>query len=192
MVVKIVERHRISANHWYRFLPRRLQFWIAHIGVKLGIIRRYGYLQVTVHHPDGTDSIARGYNIIPDVGIKLWGDILANVETTDLDIAFMEPGEGTTTPVIGDIDVADELEGSPTPARLAVTSVVRNVSTPFDVVAETFVTTSDYTRPQTINELTIWMNDDPATKLFARGVLGTGIVLNSGDTATLNYSLVFR
>ena len=82
MTIKVIERHRFSPNHWYRFLPRRIQYYLAYIGIKLGIIRRYGVLSVVVTHPDGSTSTAKGYNIIVDDGIKRIGDILAGKDMT--------------------------------------------------------------------------------------------------------------
>ena len=189
--VTINERHSLSKGHWFRFLPRKWQFWVMHIAVKLHLVRRYDYVKVVVHGQD-KDKTTYGYNLIPDVGIKILGDILAGVETTDTDLTFIEPGEGTTAPVIGDTDVEDPLEGSPHPARLPFTVQARSATTPFEIEISAFIATDDYTRPQTINELTVWFNDDAGTKLFARAVLASGNTINAGDTATLTYGIIFR
>jgi len=163
--------------------------------VKLGLVRRYDRVSVTVHK-DGikrpTDKTHYGYNIITDVGIKKLGDILIGDETTDLDLAFLEPGEGTTTPAIGDTDVEDPLEGSPHPARLAQTDQTRSASSPFEVEISAFIGTTTYDRPQTISELTVWWDDDPGTKLFGRAILGTPVTITGTDTATLIYGIIFR
>ena len=193
--LEIRERHSLSKGHWFRFLPRKWQFWIMHIAVKLKLVRRYDRVSVTIHH-DGikrtTDKTVYGYNLIPDVGIKHLGDMLIGAETTDIDLAFIEPGEGSTAPVIGDIDVEDALEGSPHPARLPETNQTRSVTTPFEVEISAFVGSTDYTRPQTISELTVWFNDDPGTKMFARAILGAPVALTGTDTATLIYGIIFR
>jgi len=170
--VRSGESHRLSKGHWYGFLPRRWQYYIMHLMVKLRLVRRYDLITITVHGQGG-DRTVHGYNIIPDVGIKTLGDILVGDEVTDFDLAFIEPGSGTTTPVVGNTDVETALAGSPTPARLAFTTQDRAAASPFEVEIAAFVSTGDYTRPQTINELTVWWNDDPGTKLFGRAVLAT-------------------
>ena len=99
----IKERHSLgSRGHWYSFLPRKWQYYIAKIGIKLGIIRRYGVFKVLVHRANGTEETRIGYNILVDNAIKRIGDILAAVNSTDIDLGFIEPGSGTTTPAIGD------------------------------------------------------------------------------------------
>lgn len=190
MPVNIIERHRIgAAKHWYSFLPRQWQFWVAHIGIKLGIIRRYGRLVVVVTHPDGSTTTSMGYNLIVDNGIKRIGDILAAINATDIDLGFLEPGSGTTIPVIGNTDTETPL----TPAdRLASTAQTRSATTPFEVVITTFISSTKYTRPQTINELCVFFTPDETGNLFARGLLSTPITLNANDTATLTYGHVFR
>ena len=192
MTISIIERHPNfrQANHWYRFLPRRWQYYVAHIGIKLGIIRRYGYLKVEVKRAKtGKIDTAYGYNIIVDNGIKRIGDILAGIETTDIDLGFLEPGSGTTTPVIGDTDTETPL----TPAdRLAVTLQTRSAVTPFEVVVSTFISSTKYTRPQTINELVVFFTPDETGDAFARGLLSTPITLEANDTATISYGHVFR
>jgi hypothetical protein len=169
---------------------RRLRYYIAHIGVKLGIIRRYGRLKVEVTRAGtGKKETVYGYNIIVDEGIKQLGDILAAVETTNTSIEYIEPGSGTTTPVIGDTDTETPL----TPAtRNPVTTQTRNAVSPFDVVVDYFVSSTKYTRPQTINELCIFFEDDPSGTMFARVLLSTAITLNTNDTATISYGVVFR
>ena len=189
--IKQRERHSLSGGHWYRFLPRKWQYYVMHLMVKLHLVKRYDRVTVTVHRQGG-DITVHGYNLIPDVGIKKLGEILVADETTDIDLAFLEPGEGTTTPAIGDTDVEDPLEGSPHPARLPFTTQTVSASSPFEIEIAAFISTADYTRPQTISELTVWWNDDPGTKLFGRAVLASGIVLNTGDTATLTYGIIFR
>ena len=191
MTISVIERHPNfrQANHWYRFLPRRWQYYVAHIGIKLGIIKRYGILKVVVTHPDGSTTTSKGYNIIVDNGIKRIGDILAGIETTDIDLGFLEPGSGSTTPVIGDTDTETPL----TPAdRLAATSQTRSAVTPFEVVISTFISSTKYTRPQTINELVVFFTPDETGDAFARGLLSTPITLEANDTATISYGHVFR
>jgi len=197
-MAKIIFKERLNfgkGNHWYRFLPRKWQFWIMHISVKLGLVRRYDRVTVILHKngiKTKHDKKYYGYNLIPDVGITKLGDILIGDETTDLDLAFLEPGEGTTPPVIGDTDVEDPLEGSPHPARLPQTAQTRAASSPFEVEISAFIDTGDYDRPQTISELTVWWNDDPGTKLFGRAILGSSVEITGVDTATLIYGIIFR
>ena len=174
MVVKIVERktrhHIIRSN-------------TEHIGIG-------GFFEIRIHRADtGKDEYHSISNIITDTGIKRLGDILAAVESTDIDLGFIEPGSGTTTPVIGDTDTETPLT---TADRLAATLQTRSASSPFEVVIEAFINSTKYDRPQTINELCVFFTPDETGDLFARGVLVTGIVLNADDTATINYSILFR
>lgn len=189
MSISVIERHKVGGNHWYRFLPRKVQFYISHIGVKLRIIKRYGLLKVVVNHADGSTEERIGYNIIPDVGIIHIGDILAGVETINIDIAFIEPGSGTTTPVIGDTDTETPLT---TADRLPVTAQTRSSTTPFEVVVSAFIASTKYTRPQTINELVVFFGPDESGDIFARGLLSAPITLNANDTATISYGTIFR
>ena len=187
-IVKITERHSLGGTHWYGFLPRRLQYYVAAIGVKLGLVHGYGRLKVTVNHPDGTFDRVTGYNIIVDEGIKRLGDILADVETTDIALDFIEPGTGVTTPAIGDTDTETPL----TTADRKPTTLTRSATTPFEVVASFFIASTIYTRPQTINQLCVFFEDDPSGPMFAKGLLATAITLNANDTATISYGVVFR
>ena len=188
-IVNVMERTPLSKGHWYGFLPRRLQYYVAHIGVKLGLVHSYNRLGVTVNHPDGTFTRVSGYNIVVDEGIKRLGDILADVETTDIALDFIEPGSGSTTPVIGDTDVETAL----TPADRKPTSLSRSATTPFEVVASFFIASNVYlSRPQTIRELCVYFEDDPSGVMYARGLLATAITLNANDTATISYGVVFR
>lgn len=187
--IKITEKYSFSHNHWYGFLPRKWKSTLVKLGIKLGIVKRYGHLMVMVERADGSFDSAEGYNIITDVGIKHIGDILAGDESTNIDLAFMEPGSGTTPAAIGDTDTETPL----TPAdRLAATNQTRATASPFEVVIEAFVSSTKYTRPQTINELCVFFGPDESGDLFARGVLSSGITLNTNDTATLTYGFVFR
>ncbi len=188
-IIKITERNPLSSgNHWYRFLPRRLQYYVAHIGVKLGLVHSYNRLGVTVNHPDGTFTRVSGYNIIVDEGIKRLGDILADVETTDIALNFIEPGSGVTTPAIGNTDTETPL----TAATRNATVLTRSATTPFEVVASYFIPSTQYTRPQNINQLAVFFEDDPSGVMFALGLLSTTITLNANDTATISYGVVFR
>jgi hypothetical protein len=188
--IKNLDRHSLSYNHWYRFLPRKLQYYIAHAGVKLGIIKRYGKLQVVANYPDGTSKTVNGYNIITDDGIIRLGDILAGVETTNTEIGWIEAGSGTTTPVIGDSALATPLTG-PGSGRRAVDTQTRATSSPYEVVVSEFIDSNTYTRDQTINELGIFF-ESTGNNMFARGVLVTGITLTTGTTATISYGVVLR
>jgi len=149
-----------------------------------------GEFSIVVHKKNGDTKVQVAKNIITDVGIKHLGDILAGFETTDIDLGFIEPGEGTTEPAIGDTDTEDELEGSPT-ARIAVTAQSRQSSSPFEISIEGFIDSGDYTRPQTISELCVFFTPVGGV-LFARALLATPELLSTSDTVTINYSLTFR
>jgi len=187
--MNITDNFRISKSHWYGKLPRRVQTFIVSAGIKLGLIHRYGKLQVIITHPDGSKSKQIGYNILTDVGLKHMGDILVGAEVTNLDIGFIEPGSGTTTPVIGDTDTETPLT---TADRIPATSQTRSSSSPFHITIDGFISSTKYTRPQTINELAIFFTPDVTGDLFARGVLAAGIVLNSGDAALISYAFIWR
>jgi len=187
--MRIKDNFRISKSHWYGFLPRRLQYYLISIAIKLGFIHRYGKLEVIVTSPDGKVKKSQGYNILTDVGLKHLGDILVGTEVTNLTLGFIEPGSGTTTPVVGDTDTETAL----TPAdRLAATVLSRGGSSPFEVVVESFITSTKYTRPQTINELAIFFGPDESGDIFARGLLAVGVTLNANDTASILYGFIWR
>ena len=181
---------RIKLNrHWYGFLPPKIQYYIAKIGIRLGIIRKYGKLTVTVNSPNGKSKTVHGYNIITNDGIKALNTVLGGTETTNTKIAFIEPGKSDTTPTINNTDIGSGL----TPVdRVAITTVTQGSSSPFALVFEAFLSSTKYTRSQTIKELAIYFGPDESGKMFARGVLGTAITLGNNATATLTYGLVFR
>lgn len=187
--MQVVDNFRIAKSHWYGFLPRRLQAPLVSFGIKLGLLHRYGKIEVIVTHPDGSKTKRTGYNILTNIGLQHMGDILAGIETTDIDIGFIEAGSGTTTPAIGDTDTETPLT---TADRLAAASQTRSSTSPYHVTIEGFINSTKYTRPQTINELCIFFTPDETGDLFARGVLPSGIVLNSGDTAQLTYAFIWR
>ncbi len=148
-----------------------------------------GVFGITVHRADGTEEHQSVKNIIVTDGVKRLGDILAGVETTDIDLGFMEGGTSDQTPVVGDTDTVAPLTGSGS-GRLAQIAQTRSVTTPFEVVITIFIDSVILTRPQTIKELCVFFTPSNGD-LFARGVLETPIVLNASDTATLTYSIVF-
>jgi hypothetical protein len=187
--MQIADNFRISKSHWYGILPRRIQRLIVDVGIKLGFIHRYGKLEVVVNHSDGSKSKSYGYNILTDAGLKHLGDILTSAETTNIDIGFMETGNGTTTPLVGDTALASALVPA---ARIAASAQTRGTSSPFEISIQAFIGSSTYTRPQTINELGIFFTPDVTGTLFARGVLSTGVVLAASDTATLTYAMIWR
>ncbi len=150
----------------------------------------HGEFSIVVHYPDGRTQTSVSKNIITDVGLKHLGDILAGDETTDLDLGFIEPGIGTTPADISDTDTETELPGSPT-TRLPITLQSRATTSPFEVSIEGFIDTGDYTRPETITELCVFFTDIDGD-IFARSVLASSVLLSTGATATINYSLVFR
>jgi len=174
MTIEIIER---APRHHIVKVPiekPRLggEFWI-------DVVRASGKVEDRIHAP----------NLIVDAGIKQLGDILTNNEVTDLDLSFIEPGEGTATPLITDTDINDPLDPAD---RLAATAQTRSSTTPFEVVISAFITSIKYTRPQTITELAVYFADDPSGTMFARGKLDTPIILNSSDTATISYGILFR
>jgi hypothetical protein len=187
--MQIIDNFRIAKSHWYGFLPRRLQYYLVKAGIKLGFIHRYGLLTVTIKNPDGKTKKVQGYNILTDIGLKHLSDVLGGIDTTNTSVGFMEAGSGTTTPVIGDSDTETPLT---TADRLAVTLATRSTTTPFELVFETFINSTKYTRPQTINELVLFFTPDETGDIFARGVLAAGIALGAGATATLTYAIVWR
>ena len=185
----IKDNFNLSKGHWYKFLPRRLQTVLVTAGIKLGFIKKYGKIEVVVTRANGKKDKAIGYNLMPDVGLKHLGDILTGAETTNIDIAYIEPGSGTTAPTISDTDTETPL----TPAdRMPVTTQSRSTTSPFEVTIEGTISSVKYTRPQTINELCIFFGPDETGDLFARSVLGTGITINAGELAMLTYSFIWR
>ena len=170
MPIKITERHH-------------------KIKAKIEKPRIGGVFGITVHRADGTEEHQSVNNIIVTKGVKRLGDILAGVETTDIDLGFMEAGSSAQDPVIGDEDTVAPLTGAGS-GRLAQTAQTRSATTPFEVVIQIFINSTILTRPQTIRELTVFFTPSNGD-LFARGVLDTPIVLNASDTATLTYGIVF-
>src|SRR3990172_2951976 len=148
-----------------------------------------GSFTITVHHPDGTEESRKTDNLIVDAGIKRLGDILAGILATNIELEYMEPDAGTTNPAAGDTDSESAL----TPAdRLAATVQSRAAGTPYEVVIETFISSTKYTRPQTINKLNLFFGPDETGDLFAAGKLTSPITLNTDDTATITYGIVFK
>ncbi len=162
-------------------MKQATHFLKAHVG---------GKFTVVVHRAKtGQNETYYAHNLIPDVGIKHLGDILAGAETTDIDLGFMEPGEGSTAPANTDTDTQDPLDPAD---RLAQTLQSRSSTTPFEVVIQTFISSTKYTRPQTITELCVFFTPDETGVLFARGLLTTPVTLTGSDTATLTYGLIFK
>ncbi len=149
-----------------------------------------GAFTVVVHRAKtGQNETYRTNNLIVDAGIKQFGDILAGIETTDIDLGFMEPDEDTGVPVISDTDTIDPLDPAD---RLAATVQSRSSVSPFEVVIQTFISSTKYTRPQTIAKLNVFFTPDETGTLFAAGLLDTPVVLTGTDTATLTYGIVMR
>lgn len=151
-----------------------------------------GEFCIQIYNEDGTcPPPVFQENLVVDAGIKHLGDILAGIETTNLDLAYIEPGEGTSDTTVGMTDTEDVLEGTPTD-RLAATSQTRSTSSPFEVTISAFINSTDYTRPQTITELNVFFGPQTGGDLFARGKLSTPVALTGSATATISYSIVFR
>ncbi len=171
-------------------IPRRFRYKTIKQLIKFNIIKRYGKFLVKVYDKNGKlRDYTFGYNLVPDVGIQHLGDILVGVESTNITLDFIEAGSGTTTPVIGDTDTETPL----TPAdRLAATAQTRSGSTPYEITIQTFINSTKYNRPASINEMCVFFGPDVSGDLFARGLLDSTITLNASETATIAYSLVFR
>jgi len=148
-----------------------------------------GEFRVTVYPVNGVPVVGYCNNLIPDIGIKHLGDILAAVESTDIDLGFIEPGSNTTLPVIGDVDIGT---GLPPVDRLPATTQTRSAASPFEVTISAFINSTKYTRPATIRELAIYFGPDESGDLFAHGRLDTFISLPANATATIDYSILFR
>ena len=187
--MQITDNFRISKSHWYGGLPRQVQKLIIGAGIKLGIIHRYGKLEVIVNHADGSQNKTVGYNLLTNNGLTHLGDILIGVEATNFVLGFIEAGSGTTIPSVFDAAVNAPLSPA---ARIAASVKSRGAASPFEIIIEGFIGATDYTRPQTINELGIYFTPDVTGDLFARGILATGIVLAASDTATISYAMIWR
>ena len=148
-----------------------------------------GEFTVTVYPVEGIPVIGKCRNIITDVGIKHLGDILAAVESTNIDLGFIEPGDATTIPGIADIDIGAGLAPAD---RLPATTQTRSSGSPFEVTISAFINSTKYTRPATIKELAIYFTPDESGDIFARGKLDTPVSLPTNATATIAYSILFR
>ncbi len=149
-----------------------------------------GGFTIVVHRAKtGQNETYHTKNLIVDVGLAQLGDILAGNETTDIDLGFIEPDEGVSVPVITDTDTEDPLDPAD---RLAATVQSRSSVSPFEVVIQTFIVSTKYTRPQTISKLNVFFTPDETGTLFAAGLLDTPVTLTGSDTATLTYGIVLR
>ncbi len=149
-----------------------------------------GSFTVVVHRAKtGQNETYHVKNLIVDAGIAQLGDILAGLETTDIDLGFMEADEGVSTPLISDTDTEDPLDPAD---RLAATVQSRASVSPFEVVITTFISSTKYDRPQTISKLNVFFTPDETGTLFAAGLLDAPVTLAGSDTATLTYGIVLR
>ncbi len=149
-----------------------------------------GSFTMVVHRAKtGQNETYHANNLIVDAGIKQFGDILAGLETTDIDLGFMEPDEDTGAPLISDTDTIDPLDPAD---RLAATIQSRASVSPFEVIITTFISSTKYSRPQTISKLNVFFTPDETGTLFAAGLLDTPVTLAGSDTATLTYGIVLR
>jgi len=149
-----------------------------------------GNFTVKVRTKEG-DLVTQGNtdNIITDVGIAQLGDVLAAIETTDIDLGFIEPGDSDQDPAVGDTDIISPI----TPAdRLPATAQTRAASSPFEVEISVFINSTKYDRPFTIKEIGIFFTPDETGTLFARGELDTPITVTGTNTVTITYAIVFR
>jgi len=192
MPINIHHKERLSFPSSHKFLdklPGKIALIAFTLGVKLGIIRRYGTIKIVVHDSKKGDKTYRGYNISPNVAIKHIGDILIGDEATNIELSYMEPDTGNTEPALGDTDT----ETPPSTAnRLAITAASRNTSSPFEIILETFIPSTEYTRPFTIRKLAVFWGPDETGDLFAIGKLASPATVTSAQTATITYAYVFR
>ena len=148
-----------------------------------------GFTLVVHRAKTGQNETYHTKNLIVDAGLKQLGDILAGLETTDIDLGFMEADEDTGVPLISDTDTIDPLDPAD---RLAATVQTRASVSPFEVVITTFINSTKYSRPQTISKLNVFFTPDETGTLFAAGLLDTPVTLAGSDTATLTYGIVLR
>jgi len=148
-----------------------------------------GEFNLTVHRmPEDTWEFYHTHNLIVDVGIKHLGDILTAAESTDIDLGFIEPGAGLTAPDLGDTDTETPI----TPVdRLATTLQSRSSVSPFEITLETFIGSTKYTRPFTINQLCVFFPPDETGDLFAKGLLTTPVTITGTTTVTISYVFLF-
>ncbi len=128
-------------------------------------------------------------NLIVDVGVAQLGDVLAAIETTDIDLGFIEPGFGSTEPDVTDTDIEDSIVPED---RLAATAQTRAAASPFEIEISAFINSTKYTRPFTIRELAVFFTPDDTGTLFAHGKLTTAITITGTNTVTITYGIVFR
>jgi len=159
--------------------------FVDHLSLAMG-----GEFALTVHRmTTDTWEFYNTHNLIVDLGIRHLGDILTAAESTDIDLGFIEPGSGTTAPDLSDTDTETPI----TPAdRLATTLQSRATVSPFEITLETFIGSSKYTRPFTINEMCVFFTPDETGDLFARGKLDTPVTITGTDTVTISYAFLFR
>jgi hypothetical protein len=169
-------------------LRKNSEFYRPMSDVRLG-----GKFKVQIYRKDGTPKEpVYCDNIIPNVAIQHLGDILAGVETTYIDLDYMEVGTGTTPAALGNTDTETPATGTNS-GRRSILTKTRNASSPYDLVVDYFIASGDLTRPVTITEITVFWNGATAETgdICARGVLAVPQLLSAGETATISYGLIF-
>jgi len=188
----IITTQKHSLSKQLKFLDKlgKLGFSLFMLGIKLGLINRYGIFTLKFYDENGNlKRTAKCHNIITNDGIKYLGDILIGVNTTDITLAYIELDSGATTPALTDTDSQTPL----TPAdRLPVTSASRNTVAPFEITLNLFVTSGTFTRPQTINKINVFFGPDETGTMFSSGKLGTAAILGVGESVSIAYSFIFR
>ena len=168
-------------------LPKRGRVFAYKLLIKLGIIKQYGHFEVIVTDKDGKKTKAEGYNILTNVGINQLGDVMIGVGTVRT-INYLNVGTGTTTPAVGDTELAAPAAGTTIPT---VTTRARSNQT---LTFSLNISSSMYTRPVTLAEIAVYYTGAGGADgvLFARGLLGSTVILAASATATVTYGVLLR
>ena len=151
------------------------------------MIKQYGHFKIVVTDKNGKKSKSEGYNIITNAGINQLGDVMIGVGTVRT-INYLNVGTGSTTPAVGDTELASPASGA---TRQVVTSRARSNQT---LTFSLNINGSTYTRPVTLTEIAIYFVGAGGTDgaLFARGLLGSSVTLAASATATVTYGVLLR
>jgi len=154
-------------------------------------LRPHGRFTITVYEGDKVVNQQVADNMVVDAGIKHLGDILAGVETTNLDLAYIEPDAGVTDPDIGDTDIETPVDGTDLD-RLPASAQTRAALSPYEVEISAFIGTTKWVRPFTINKMAVFFGPDETGDLFAIGLLDTPVTITGTQAATITYGVVAR
>lgn len=130
-------------------------------------------------------------NLIVNNGIKALGDILIGSKTTNLDLGFIEPDAGSTCITICDTDIETPVDACDLD-RLTASAQTRDVCSPFAVTISGFIGTCKWTRPFTINKLSVFFGPDECGCMFAAGKLSCPVTVTGCNSATITYGIFFR